>query len=46
MRIVSSPRFTGIDAPRIRQHWTLEDLIDAHLTEDMYAEAEEKAAKK
>ncbi len=42
-RIVVSPRFQA-DANRIRYEWSLEDLVDAHLIEDMFDEAERKAA--
>jgi len=44
-RIVSSPRYTGISPHEIRENWSLEDLLDAHLVEDMWVELERKAAK-
>jgi hypothetical protein len=44
MRIVTSPRYS-VSAWEIRDRWSLEDLLDAHLCEDMYIELERKAAK-
>lgn len=44
MRIVSSDHFHA-SAHEIRERWTMEDLVDANLVEDMFDEAERKASK-